>query len=205
MPPTVAAIILPIVGGFYLGGPGLGMAVGALAAATIIVLAVRKPPLAPIAPPPPRDSRRHLLVVLDCPLEGGTGLDALAQLAHGDGEERQAELLLLSPCRNRFLDRWASDLEPGRHQAQRNLVLSAAALAAAEIEATARAGDEDLVQMVDDALRAFPATGVVVATEDPEEQSLSRALGELRSRLRVPMVVLRPGPAPTQPQAAALR
>ena len=44
-PPIVAGIALPIVGGFYIGGPGLGMAVGALAAATIIVLAVRKPPL----------------------------------------------------------------------------------------------------------------------------------------------------------------
>jgi len=37
LPLIVAAIAVVIVGGFYLGGPGLGMAAGALAATSIVV------------------------------------------------------------------------------------------------------------------------------------------------------------------------
>jgi hypothetical protein len=64
-PLIVKAIAVSIVGGFYLGGPGLGMAVGALAASAIVVMAVRRPPLYPIVPAPVRDLREHLLVVVE--------------------------------------------------------------------------------------------------------------------------------------------
>ena len=51
LPLIVAAIAVSIVAGFYIGGPGLGMAVGALAASSIIVMAVRNPPWGhPIVP-----------------------------------------------------------------------------------------------------------------------------------------------------------
>lgn len=44
LPPLIAVIAVAIIGGFYLGGPGLGMAVGALAAGSIVVVAIRNPP-----------------------------------------------------------------------------------------------------------------------------------------------------------------
>jgi hypothetical protein len=68
LPLIVAALAVTIVGGFYLGGPGLGLAVGALAATSIIVMAVRHPPLHPIVPAPLTDFRRHVLVVVSAPL-----------------------------------------------------------------------------------------------------------------------------------------
>jgi hypothetical protein len=182
-PLTVAAIALPIVGGFYLGGPGLGMAVGALAAATIVVIAVRHPPLAEIVPPLAADSRRRLLVVLGEALDE-TGIATVATLvAAATVAEVPPEVLLISPCRSRFAERWTSDLAPGRHRAQENLVLSSAVLAKAGIAARGRVGDEDVVQMTEDELRSFPATEVVLVDG---EAGVGRAAKALTERLRVP-------------------
>lgn len=82
-PLIIAAIAISIVGGLYLGGPGLGMAVGALDTAVIIVMAVRHPPLRPIvpAPAPAADLREHLLVVVDEPLEDAAAIEEIAAAA----------------------------------------------------------------------------------------------------------------------------
>jgi len=53
LPLIVAGICVSIVGAFYVGGPGIGMAEGSLVAGIIVVMAVRHPPLHPIVPPPP--------------------------------------------------------------------------------------------------------------------------------------------------------
>jgi hypothetical protein len=179
LPLIVAAIAVSIVAGFYLGGPGLGMAVGGLAAATIVVMAVRHPPRGPILPATAPDSRRRLLVVLDRPLEDGEAVESVARGVAGDGRSEAAEVLLIAPCRNRRLDRWASDLGPGRHRAQRDLVLSAASLAKAGVDAQGRVGDEDLVQMVEDELGSFAATEVILV-------GTGGGCEELDSRLCVP-------------------
>jgi hypothetical protein len=192
LPVIIAVIAVSIVGGFYLGGPGLGMAVGALDAATIVVMAVREPPLGPIAPATPRDCRRHVLVVLERPLEDDAAAsEAVARAVRLEGLRpdepgTEPDVRLLVPCRARFLDRWASDLDRSRHRAQRDLVLSAAALAAAGVEASARAGDEDVVQMVEDELRTFPATEVLYVGAEGGGGP-AQALDE---RLLVPMRVL---------------
>jgi hypothetical protein len=185
LPLIVKGIAVSIVGGFYLGGPGLGMAVGALAAATIIVMAVRKPPLRPIVPAPAPDLREHLLVVIEQPLEDGAAIERIAAASiSSDPDEPEPEVLVLAPTRNRFLDRWASDTRPGLERAQRSLVLSLASLARAGVAATARVGDEDVVQTVTDQLREYPATEVFLVA-DPDVSS-STAAEELRSRLRAP-------------------
>jgi hypothetical protein len=188
LPLIVGAIALSIVAGFYLGGPGLGMAVGGLDAAVIVVMAVRNPPRTPILPPPARDGRRHVLLVVNRPLEDAEAVESVAHLVQGGVDrEPQPEVLLIAPCRNRFLDRWASDFGPGRHRAQRNLVLSVASLAKAEVDAEGRVGDENLVQTVEDALRSFPATEVILVAGSSEHDSLGEsAARELQERLRVP-------------------
>jgi len=198
MPPLIVAVIaVSIVGGFSLGGPGLGMAVGALNAATIIVMAVRHPPLDPIVPPPARDLRRHILVVLSRPLEHGGAIEAVAGMARAtDHDEFEPEVRVIAPCRNRFLDRWTSDVGPGQEQAQHTLVLSAASLAKAGIAASARVGDEDLVQMAEDELRTFPATDVILVTGSAKEDTLGNAAAQdLATRIEAPFHHFPVGPS----------
>jgi hypothetical protein len=200
LPLIVAAIAVSIIGGFYLGGPGLGMAVGALNAATIIVMAVRHPPLRPIVPVPARDLRRRILVVLSTPLEDTEAVETVAGAARPtDSDSLQPEVLVMAPCRNAFLDRWTSDVGPGRDRAQRDLVLSVASLAKAEIEASALVGDEDLVRMVEDQLQSFPATDVILVTGSPKCDTRGHvAARDLQTRLQVRLRHLSacaPGPA----------
>lgn len=160
------------------------MAVGALAVATIIVIAVRNPPLHPIVPAPLQDFRRHLLVVVSRPVEDAETVERIARAAHA-GEDDEAEILVLAPTRQRFIDRWTSDLGPARDDAQRNLVLSLASLALADIGASARIGDEDPVRAVEDQLQTFPATEVILVTGNREFDAPGNAAApELRSRLR---------------------
>lgn len=183
LPLIVAAIAIGIVAGFYFGGPGLGMAAGGVAAASIVVMAVRRPPLGPIIPAPLRDFRHHLLVVISGSLEDERAIGTIAEAAIGD--LYPAEVLVLAPARHRFLDRWFSDSDPACNEAQRNLVLSIASLAKADVAAAAHVGDEDLVQAVEDELRTFPATDVILVTGSPERDIAGNAaVRELESRLQ---------------------
>jgi anthranilate phosphoribosyltransferase len=186
LPLIVAALAVTIVGGFYVGGPGLGLAAGALAAASIVVMAVRHPPLHPIIPAPLTDFRRHVLVVVSAPLEDSAAIERIAQTARlGDGDLDEAEVLVLSPARIGFLDRWSSDFRRASQRAQRRLVVSLASLAKADVAANATIGDENLVQAVDDTLRSFPATEVILVTGDQESDAAGNAaVAELESRLR---------------------
>lgn len=186
LPFIVAAIAVVIVGAFYLGGPGLGLAAGALAATSIVVMAVRRPPLGPIVPAPLRDFRHHLLVVVSGALEDDRAIEKVAEVvAVAEVDQAEAEVVVLIAVRHRFLDRWASDSDPAHDRAQRCLVLSVASLAKAGVAATARVGDEDLVQAVEDELRTFSATEVILVTGTPERDTAgSAAAAELESRLQ---------------------
>jgi hypothetical protein len=190
LPLIVAAIAVAIIAAFYVGGPGMGMAEGSIVAGVIVVMAVRNPPLAPIVPAEATDLREHLLVVVEGPLEDGIATERIAAASTAlDPAEPEPEVRVVAPARNRFLDRWASDTGPGRERAQRNLVLSLASLARAGVDATARIGDESLVQTVADQLRTYPATEVFLVTDEAPDKAAD-AVAELRSRLRAPFHVL---------------
>jgi hypothetical protein len=183
LPFAVSGIALPIISGFYAGGPGLGMAIGALAAATIIVLAVRKPPLEQVAIAAAPDARPRLLVVLDTVLEA-SGAVAVAALAKDVAlAGTLPEVLLIAPCRSNFAARWTSDLEAGRQRARTDLTRSAAALANLGIAASTRVGDENTVQMTEDTLSAFAATELVLTGG----KDGARIAEELRPRLTIPL------------------
>ncbi len=187
LPLLVAAIAVPIVAGFLVGGPGIGVSVGALAAVVVVLVAVRQRPRGAIgagAPP-----GRRLLVVVARPVEDPETVAAIAALAEaGDGRPPADSVLVLAPARASFLDRWASDVEGARRAAQENLVVTVASLAKAGVEAEARVGDEDLVQAVEDQIGSYPATEVVLVTADAEaDPDAERAAGELGERLRVPL------------------
>ncbi len=182
LPLIVAAIAVPIAASFLLVGPALGAAVGALAAVAIVAVAVSQRPRGRIGRPPGEDGRR-LLLVLSQPVEDP---DALREIAVEAGAgERRAEVLVLAPARIGFLDRWASDVEAARRAAQERLVLTIASLAKVGVAAEARVGDEDLVQAVEDQLGSFPASEVILATgDDDEDPAGAAAAAELGSRLR---------------------
>ena len=189
LPLVVVAIAVPIAGAFYAGGPGVGVAVGALVAVGIVVLAVRQRPRGAIGETPPEGGNQRLLVVVGCPVEDPAAIAEIAAAAKPEegGAEGSTEVMVLAPARIGFLDRWASDLEGARRRAQRNLVMTVASLAKAGVRAEARVGDEDLVQAVEDQIGSFSATEVILATGGTEEDPASAtAAAELESRLQVP-------------------
>jgi hypothetical protein len=195
LPLLVAAIVFPVVAGFMLGGPGIGVAVGALAAVAILVVAAGQRPHGPIVPPSSDDLRRHVLIVATCSLEDPAAVREVARAARLGDAADDAEVLVLAPARIGFLDRWASDLEPARQAAQRALVATVAALAKAGIAAEARVGDADVVQAVEDELQSFPATDVLLVSQDGEDGE-DAAAAELEPRLGVAfahLVVSPPG------------
>jgi hypothetical protein len=190
LPLIVAALAVSIVAGFYLGGPGLGMAVGALAATSLLVMAARNPPTPPIVPALADDGREHLLVVATAAIEDGEAIERIATAAQPlDLDRPEPEVVVLAPTRNRFLDRWSSDTRRGRERAQRNLVISLASLAGAGVAARARVGDEDLVQAVADELGRYPATAVILVDGSGDGGA---GATELRRRLRAPFTHLQP-------------
>jgi len=183
LPLVVAAIVVPIVAGFLLAGPAIGAAVGALAVLALLVIAARQRPRGPIGPPP-GDGRRNILLVVTCAVEEPAAVRRIATAAGLDGEDGEPSILVLSPARIGFLDRWASDVESARQSAQQNLVATVAALAKAGIAAEAQVGDEDVVQAVEDQLQSFPASAVVLVGSGEPSEADRVAAAELDSRLQ---------------------
>lgn len=179
LPLIVAALTVPIVAAFRIGGAAAGVAIGAVAVLALLVVAAQLKPEEPIVSAPAHDDRPHLLVVVTHPVEDPDTIGEIAREA-GDSE---AEVLVLAPAKIGFLDRWTSDVEGARHAAQQSLVVTVAALAKAGIAAEARVGDESVLQAVEDQLHSYPATKVVVVSGDGEGDA-DRALTVLESRLQ---------------------
>ena len=184
LPLIVLAIAVPIAFSFYFGGPGVGVAVGALVATVIVAVAVRMRPREALGSSGSASAPKSLLVVAACAVEGAGPIAEIAAAAapsHG----ALAAVLVLAPARIGFLDRWASDVEGARREAQQRLVLTVASLAKAGVEAEARVGDEDVVQAVEDQLGSFAATEVILVSAGPDEDPhAADAATELRRRLR---------------------
>lgn len=182
LPLVVGAIAVPIAAAFLVGGPGVGLAAGALAAVTVVFVAVRQQPHPRIGHPPSSEGPMRLLLVAGCPVEDRATIDEIAAEIARQGDGAQA--LVLAPARLGFLDRWASDLDGARAEAQQRLVLTVASLAKAGIAAEARVGDEDLVQAVEDATASFAATEVILVTAASDRDRVAAAAEELEERLR---------------------
>lgn len=189
IPLIVAAIVVPIIGGFALGsvfgdvGSGSGLAVGALVVAAIVVIAARQLPRGPIGSASAENDRRHLLLVPTCAVESPGAVAEISRAARLGPVAGDVDVRVLAPARIRFLDRWASDVEPAREAAQKNLVATVAALAKAGVKAEARVGDEDVVQAVEDQLQTFPATEVVLVSAEETADADRAASAELERRL----------------------
>ena len=199
LPLIVGAIAVPIVAGFALVGPEVGLAVGALAATVILILAANARFDEPIEVASPATDHFTMLVVLTSPLEDPQLAGAIAEMAGAGAKatrpdaERRPEVLLLAPATNRALAHWLSDLREARFEAQRRLTLSLATLAAADVDAHGEVGDSDTVQAVEDTLRTFGAQEVVFVTQSGRNGDVA----QVRRRLDRPVRVLEaPEPAP---------
>src|SRR3954463_14705492 len=177
LPLIVAGVVVPTVAAFMLGGPGLGVAIGAFAAVGLVALAVRQRPEGPIGSADRGDAKHHVLIVAAGGVEEPADVAEIKRVAGLRGGEDEDEVRVLVPARIGFLDRWASDVEDARHRAQQRLVMTVAALARAGVAAEARVGDEDIVQAVEDQLQSYPATEVVLVSG--EEDGADEAGGEV--------------------------
>ncbi|HEU5061919.1 MAG TPA: hypothetical protein VFT79_02060 [Solirubrobacterales bacterium] len=193
LPFIVAAIAVPIAVAFLVGGPAVGVAAGALVAVAIVIFAVRQRPRDAIGVRGDDYGVRRILVVVSDPLEDAGAIEEIRTAVVGG---KRAEVMVLAPARIGFLDRWASDVEAARRDAQRRLVISVASLAAAGVEAEARVSDEDVVQAVEDQLGSFSASEVIfVSAGGDEDEAATAAADELRSRLRSEFRWIATGPA----------
>jgi hypothetical protein len=186
LPLIVGAIAIPIAVGFLIAGPALGLAIGALAGAAMIVVVARMRPHERIEVARAEDQQRRLLVVVLAAIEDPEAASKVAEAARPGGE-----VLVLAPALNRRLAHWASDLDDAREAAQRRLVLSLGTLAAADVDGRGRVGDTDAVQAVEDTLRDFPADEAVLVTAPVEGKGpVTRTLASLRSRLDLPLQLI---------------
>lgn len=193
LPLIVIALVLPGTVGFIIAGPGLGLALGALAAATVVVIAVAKRPDEPIEVASAGDAHRRLLLVAMEPVDQPAAIEGVRSAALA-GADEDPEVLVLAPAFNTPLSHWASDVGRSRLDAQRKLVLTVGALAAAEVEAHGAVGDPDPLQAVEDTLRDFAADEVIVALPEGEQEGDARSLVvELRRRLDLPVHPLSSG------------
>lgn len=204
LPLIVVAIALPIVAAFEFTGPGGGLAVGAIAAATILFLAARATFDEPIEVASAPADRFTMLVVVTTPLEDPGQAGAIGEIAAAGakstrpGAEQKPEVLLLAPATNSAFAHWLSDLRKARFDAQRRLTLSLAALATVDVDARGAVGDSDTVQAVEDTLRSFPAQEVVFVTR----RGARSDVGEVRRRLDRPVRVLEVPARAAEPQRA---
>ena len=189
LPLIVLGIAVPISVGFLIAGPGLGLAVGALAGAALLVTVARMRPDRSFEIAPSADERHRVLVIALAAIEDPETAAGVAA-ATGPG----GEALVLAPAQNRALDHWADDIAGAREEAQRRLALSLGTLAAAGVDARGRVGDADPVQAVEDALHEFAADEAVLVAPPVERRgSGARTLAGLRAHLDVPLRLVETG------------
>ena len=188
LPFLILALIVPPIAGFALGGPPLGIGIGGLEVAAIVVFAARARFDEPIEVRQGAGGYALLILALDAverpaQAERVAAVARAGALALGTGDEGP-EVLVLAPATNQPLAEWLSDVGEARFDAQRRLALSVGTLAAAGIEARGSVGDPDPVQAVEDKLRTYPANELLLVTDAEVPDS---ALAELTRRLPLPV------------------
>lgn len=177
-------LMLPALLGFILLDAGVGLLLGLATAGLLITFAARAKPDVPIEIAAPGEGvRGGVLLVLLATVEDPPVTGVLAAIT--DPSRREAgEPLLLAPTRIGRLDRFFGDIEAARFESQRVLAVSVANLAAAGVEVEGRVGDADVVLAVEDTLRTYAATEVVVFAPDAADDA---AIATLEHRLGVPL------------------
>ena len=179
IPLIIAAICVPIVaamGAAGAFGAGLGMAVGALAATSLIVFAARSRPDLRLEVASSRDAGHRVLVVAVAEATAGSA-QRIAELAGS-----AADVRVVVPVPSHRLDRWLSAEDKARREAEGRLARSAGALVAAGLPVSGSVGDADPAQALEDELHDFAADEVFLLTDNGEDP-----LAKVESRLGLPL------------------
>jgi hypothetical protein len=180
IPLIIAAICLAVAGAMSLSGTelgaGLGMAVGALAATSLIAFAARAKPEGRIEVANSVDAAHRALVVA----MAEPSAEAAGRVAEIIGSA--ADVRLVVPVPSHRLDRWLSAEDEARREAEGRLARSAGALVAAGLPVSGSIGDPDPAQALEDELRDFAADEVVLLTANGRDP-----LGKVESRLGLPL------------------
>lgn len=157
-------------------GAGLGMAVGALAATSLIAFAARAKPEKRVEVAAPGDAARRVLVMAVAE-PTPQAAERVAELAGSATDVR-----IVVPVPSHRLDRWLSAEDEARHEAEARLARSAGALTAAGLPVSGSVGDHDPAQALEDELRDFAADEVVLLTGDGKDP-----LAKVEGRLGIPL------------------
>jgi hypothetical protein len=179
----VAIAVAGILGG---GWVALGVFLG-LTAGLLVGLYARDEPKTPAiweGSGRPHE-RRHILVVANETLAGRALLEEIGYRTRG----YRAKVLVVAPALNSRLHTWASDVDGAIGEARERLNQSLATLLRAGIDASGEVGDGDPLQAIEDALRAFGADEIVLATHPPNRSNwLERDIvRKARERFTVPI------------------
>jgi hypothetical protein len=180
IPLIIAAICTSVAGAMSLSstelGAGIGMAVGALAATSLIIFAARAKPDGRLEVAASEDDGHRVLV-----LAVAEATPAAAQRI-ADITGSPSDVRLLVPVPSHRLDRWLSAEDKARREAEARLARSAGALVAAGLPVSGSVGDADPAQALEDELRGYPADEVVLLTAGGRD-----ALAKVESRLGLPL------------------
>jgi len=200
------AAIYAVVVALFIRPPALGWA--GFAIVTIILLGLGA--LAPLAfertrvsaqrPAAVRDRRQRLLVVADSQCDETTLCDAILSRLHGP-----TAVHLVVPVRVSHVHFLTDDEAEERRESERLLSASVALLRQRGLSASGSVGSDKPLESMTDALGAFPATGVLLATP-PQDHSywLERDLlvkARALTTLPVVQVVVRTVPLPASTHA----
>ena len=148
IPLIIAAICIAVAAAMSLSGTelgaGLGMAVGALAATSLIVFAARAKPESSLEVAPSGDADHRVLVVVTTEATAEAA-ERIAQLVGS-----VADVRLVVPVPSHRLDRWLSAEDEARREAEARLARSAGALVAAGLPVSGSVGDPDPAQALED-------------------------------------------------------
>jgi hypothetical protein len=178
-PLIIAAIGVPVVAAMALAGTfgaGLGMAVGAVAATSVIVFAARSKPQAKLEVAPSDDAGYRVLVIA---VAEATPASA-QRIADISGSPSDVRLVI--PVPSHRLDRWLSAEDDARREAEGRLARSAGALVAAGLPVSGSVGDSDPAQALEDELHDFAADEVILLTANGKDP-----LTKVEPRLGLPL------------------
>jgi hypothetical protein len=179
IPLIIAAICVPIVAAMAAAGTfgaGLGMAVGALAATSVVTFAARSRPNRTLEVADSHDSGHRVLVIA----VAEASAESAGRIADIAGSATDVRLVV--PVPSHRLDRWLSAEDDARREAEGRLARSAGALVAAGLPVSGSVGDSDPAQALEDELHDFAADEVILLTANGKDP-----LAKIETRLGLPL------------------
>jgi hypothetical protein len=157
-------------------GAGLGMAVGAVAATSLVAFAARAKPDGKLEVASSEDAGHRVLVLAVAEATPATA-QRIADITGSPSDVR-----LVVPVPSHRLDRWLSAEDDARYEAEARLARSAGLLVAAGLPVSGSVGDADPAQALEDELRGYAADEVVLLGSGDKDP-----LGKVESRLGLPL------------------